>query len=74
MFLGAVTSFRSSSFLLVKLILLIGDREVGHKYKNFGENNIAMLFSPKFLRLNQIHRDIVGLLIDRSYLIARINN
>ena len=57
-----------------KVNLLIGDREVGRKYKNFGENNIAMLFSPKLLRLNQIHRDIVGLLIDRSYLIARINN
>lgn len=66
--------FVAALFLFVKLILLIGDREVGHKYKNFGENNITMLFSPKFLRLNQIHRDIVGLLIDRSYLIARINN
>ncbi len=67
-------AFVAALFLLVKLILLIGDREVGHKYKNFGENNITMLFSPKLLRLNQIHRDIVGLLIDRSYLIARINN
>ena len=66
--------FVAALFLLVKLILLIGDREVGHKYKNFGENNIAMLFSPKFLGLKQIYRDIVGLLIDRSYLIARINN
>lgn len=74
MFLGAVTRFRSSSFFACKVNLLIGDREVGHKYKNFGENNIAMLFSPKFLGLNQIYRDIVGLLIDRSYLIARINN
>lgn len=66
--------FVAALFLLVKLILLIGDREVGHKYKNFGENNIAMPFSPKLLRLNQIYRDIVGLLSDRSYLIARINN
>ena len=74
MFLGAVTSFRSSSFFVRKVNLLIGDREVGRKYKNFGENNIAMLFSPKFLGLKQIYRDIVGLLIDRSYLIARINN
>lgn len=74
MFLGAVTRFRSSSFFACKVNWLIGDREEGHKYKNFGENNIAMLFSPKLLRLNQIHRDIVGLLIDRSYRIARINN
>lgn len=74
MFIGAVTRFRSSSFFACKGNLLIGDREVGHKYKNFGENNIAMLFSPKFLRLNQIYRDIIGLFIDRSYLIARINN
>ena len=66
--------FVAALFLLVKLILLIGDREVGHKYKNFGENNIAMLFSPKLLCLNQIYRDIVGLLSDRSYLIARIDN
>ena len=66
--------FVAALFLLVKLILLIGDREVGHKYKNFGENNIVMLFSPKLLCLNQIYRDIVGLLSDRSYLIARIDN
>lgn len=66
--------FVAALFLLVKLSLLIGDREVGRKYKNFGENNITMLFSPKYLGLNQIYRDIVGLLIDRSYLIARINN
>ena len=63
-----------AAFFACKVNWLIGDREEGHKYKNFGENNIAMLFSPKLLRLNQIHRDIVGLLIDRSYLIARINN